>query len=43
MFVLIVDDFGIEYVGDLHLNHLRTVPTTHYIITEDLEGKFFLA
>ena len=41
MFVLIVDDFGIEYVGDHHLNHLRTVLTTHYTITEDLEGKCF--
>ena len=41
MFVLIVDDFGIEYVGDQHLNHLRTVLTTHYTITEDLEGRKF--
>ena len=38
MFVLIVDDFSIEYVGEQHLNHLRTVLTTHYTITEDLEG-----
>ena len=29
MFVLIVDDFGIEYVGDQHLKDLRTVLTTH--------------
>ena len=43
MFVLIVDDFGIEYVGHHHLNHLRTVLTTHYTITEDLDGKMFLA
>ena len=41
MFVHIVDDFGIEYVGDHHLHHLRTVLTTHYTITEDLEGKTF--
>ena len=39
MFVLIVDDFGIEYVGDHHLHHLRTVLTTHYTITEDLDRK----
>ena len=39
MFVLIVDDFGIEYVGDHHLNHLRTVLTTHYTITADLGWK----
>ena len=43
MFVLIVDDFGIEYVGHQHLNHLKTVLTTHYTITEDLEGKKILA
>ena len=41
MFVLIVDDFGIEYLGDHHLHHLRTVLTTHYTITEDLDGKTF--
>ena len=41
MFVLIVDDFGIDYVGDQHLNHLRTVLTTHYTITEYLEGGKF--
>ena len=39
MFVLIVDYFGIEYLGDHHINHLRTVLTTHYTITEDLERK----
>ena len=43
MFVLIVDDFGIEYVGDNHLRHLRTVLTNHYTITEDLDRKIFLA
>ena len=41
MFVLINDDFVIEYVGDHHLNHLITVLTTHYTITETLEGKKF--
>ena len=39
MFVLIVDDFSIEYVGENHLHHLRTVLTKHYTITEDLEVK----
>ena len=38
MFVLIFDDFGIEYVGDIHLHHLRTVLTDHYTITENLDG-----
>ena len=28
-------------VGDQHLNHLRNILTTHYTITEDLEGKKF--
>ena len=41
MFVLIVDHFGIEYVGDHHLHHLRTVLTSHHTITEDLKGKQF--
>ena len=39
MFVLIVDDLGIEYVGDNHLHHLRTVLINHYTITEDLDRK----
>ena len=42
MFFLIVDNFGIKYVGDSHLNHLHTVLTDHYTITEDL-GIFFLS
>ena len=42
-FFLIVDDFGIEYVGEQHPKHIRTVLTTHYTITEDLKGKSFLA
>ena len=43
MFVLIVSDFGIEYLGNIHLHHLRTVLTNHYTITEDLDGIYFLA
>ena len=39
MFCLIVNDFGIEYVGDQHLDHLRQVLKKHCEITEDLEGK----
>ena len=42
MVVLIVNDFGIEYVCDNHLHHLRTVLTYHYTITEDLDWKIFL-
>ena len=43
MFVIIVDDFSIDYVGNHHLQHLRTVLTTHYTITEDLKGNTFMA
>ena len=40
MFVLIVDDFGIEYryVGDEHVQHLKRVLQQHYEITTDWEG-----
>ena len=44
MLVLIVDDFGIKYVGDNYLHHLRTVLANYYTITEDLNGNiYFLA
>jgi hypothetical protein len=38
MFCLIVDDFGIEYVGKEHALHLRNVLQEHYTITEDWAG-----
>ena len=41
MFVLIVENFGIEYIVDNHLKHLRTTLTDYYTITEDL-NYFFL-
>ena len=41
MFVLIVDDFGIEYVGDQHVQHLQKVLQEHYEITTDWEGEKF--
>ena len=37
MFVLSVDDFGIEYVGDQHVQHLQKVLQEHYDITTDWE------
>ena len=43
MFVLIVDGFGIEYVGDQHLNHLRTVLTPITPSRRISKGKHFLA
>ena len=39
MFVLIVNDFGIEYVGEQHAKHLQKVVQEHYTITTNWEGK----
>jgi hypothetical protein len=38
---LLVDDFGIEYVGEKHALHLKSTLQEHYTITEDWEGKKF--
>jgi hypothetical protein len=40
-FVLIVDDFGVEYVGKKHADHLLTILNEHYDMSEDWEGKKF--
>ena len=40
-FCLLVDDFGIEYVGEKHALHLKSTLQEHYSITEDWEGKKF--
>ena len=40
-FVLIVDDFGIEYVGKQHALHLLNILKQNYEITTDWEGKKF--
>ena len=37
----IVDDFGIEYVGERHTNHLRDVLKQHYKVTENWKGNLF--
>ena len=39
---LVVDDFGIEYVGEQHVQHLQKVLQEHYKITTDWEGAKFL-
>ena len=39
--VLIVDDFGVEYVGRKHADHLLGVLNQHYEMSEDWEGKKF--
>ena len=41
MCFLIVDDFGIEYVGEKHVQHLQKVLQEHYTITTDWEGAKF--
>ena len=38
-FCLIVDDFGVEYVGKEHAYHLATILKKYHNITEDWEGK----
>ena len=40
-FCLIMGDFGIEYVGERHIHHLRDFLKQHYEITEDWTGTKF--
>ena len=40
-FVLIVDDFGVEYVGKQHAEHLASVLKQYHDISEDWEGSKF--
>eukprot|EP00957_Ditylum_brightwellii_P138891 10586453-Ditylum_brightwellii.AAC.1 len=37
-FSLVVDDFGIEYVGKKHAKHLLDVLKQHYKVSEDWSG-----
>ena len=37
-FTLVVDDFGVKYVGKEHALHLKAVLEEHYAITEDWTG-----
>eukprot|EP00804_Cyclotella_cryptica_P001438 CCRYP_003679-RA/>CCRYP_003679-RA protein AED:0.40 eAED:0.48 QI:0/0/0/1/0/0/2/0/357 len=41
MFTLIVDYFGIEYVGLSHAHHLSDVLLTHYEITQNWKGDLY--
>ena len=41
IFGLIVDNFGIEYVGERHSQHLLHTLQEHYTITTYWEGKKF--
>ena len=42
-FTLVVDDFGIKYVGDEHPQHLLKVLQEHYAVTTDWKGPPTLA
>ena len=37
-FSLVVDDFGVKYVGEEHAQHLVGILKNHYKLTEDWEG-----
>ena len=39
LLTLIVDDFGIKYVGKEHANHLISVLKEHYVVEIDWLGK----
>ena len=41
-FSLVVDDFGVKYVGEEHAQHLVDVLKSHYKITEDWEGEKYI-
>ena len=41
-FSLVVDDFGVKYVGREHAEHLKSVIEEHYKVTTDWEGKRYL-
>ena len=38
-FSLVVNDFGVKYVGQEHADHLVSVIKEHYDVTTDWEGK----
>ena len=41
IFCLIVDDFGIKYVGKRHTDHIRDILLEHYELTQDWSGSQF--
>jgi hypothetical protein len=40
-FTLLVDYFGVKYVGKEHADHLLNSLKQHYEVTEDWEGKLY--
>ena len=41
MFTLVVDDFGVKYESQEHLNHLLSALKEDYAIKVDREGKLY--
>ena len=41
-FTLVVDDFGVKYVGEEHAKHLVSVIKEHYDCTEDWKGDKYI-
>ena len=41
-FTLVVDDFGVKYVGNEHADHLVNVVKEHYEVKEDWDGKRYI-
>jgi hypothetical protein len=41
-FTLVVDDFGIKYVGQEHMMHLISILKEHYKLSEDWKGTKFI-
>jgi hypothetical protein len=40
-FTLVVDDFGVKYLGREHANHLLNTLKKNYEVTEDWEGNMY--
>ena len=38
-FTLVVDDFGVKYLGQEHTNHLLNTIKNHYEVSDDQDGK----
>jgi hypothetical protein len=40
-FTLLVDDFGVKYIGNQHAEHLRSVLKEHHGMEEDWGGELY--
>jgi hypothetical protein len=41
LFSLVVDDFGVKYVGKQHVDHLNAAIEQHYEYTKDWQGQLY--